>query len=267
MKYVAFLDILGFKSRLKELGQEESKRYISDFSGTVYSVFYGANKELIEGFIVSDSIVLNTTNTSNNSLRELIRVIDEICKKEFSNNSILIRGAIAKGNFESMPAVGLENLRKELIVGQAYVDAYIMESSVKTIGIILTKDVYEDMLDASIFTENIINENNNAYLYRTISLDFLLDLNNVSNFISLAKKAEWKEHYYNTIYFALQKESNDNKVDQLFENILDCICNNHPSENWRDVDIFIKNAFAEGVNTNFQKRFLRFIRSKIFRNT
>lgn len=265
LKYLAFLDILGFKARLKELGQTESERYISRFSSTVYSVFCGANKRLIEGFIVSDSIVLNTTDTSIQSLRELIRVIDEICKREFSSNSILIRGAIAKGNFESMPAVGLSNLRKELIVGQAYVDAYILESSVKTIGIILTQDVYEDMLDASINTESIINENNSAYLYRTISLDFLLDLNNVSNFISLAKEAEWKIHYYNTIYFALQNESNDNKVDQLFENILDCICSNQPSENSRDVDVFIKNAFTEGVNANFQKRFLRFIRSKIFK--
>lgn len=264
MKYVAFLDILGFKARLKELGQTESERYISRFSSTVYSVFCDANKRLIEGFIVSDSIVLNTKDTSKESLKELINVIDEICKREFSSNSILIRGAIAKGYFESMPAVGLSNLRKELIVGQAYVDAYKLESTIKTTGIILAQEVYEDMLEAGINTENIIDENDSTYLYRFITLDFLLDLYNVSNFISLAKESEWKQHYYNTRYFALQKERNDNKVNQLFENILDSICKYQPSENWRDIDIFIKNAFAEGVNANFQKRFLHFIRNKIF---
>ena len=44
-----------------------------------------------------------------------------------------------------MPARELKNLRKELIVGQAYVDAYLLENSVKTIGINLSKDVYDDL--------------------------------------------------------------------------------------------------------------------------
>ena len=32
MKYVAFLDILGFKQKLKGLNQKEAKTYINDFS-------------------------------------------------------------------------------------------------------------------------------------------------------------------------------------------------------------------------------------------
>lgn len=33
-KYVAFLDILGFKNKLKQLGQATAKQYISAFSST-----------------------------------------------------------------------------------------------------------------------------------------------------------------------------------------------------------------------------------------
>ena len=39
MKYVAFLDILGFKNKLKQLPQNEAKGFIGDFSSTVYSIF------------------------------------------------------------------------------------------------------------------------------------------------------------------------------------------------------------------------------------
>ena len=71
-----------------------------------------------------------------------------ICKDEFAQNGILLRGAIAKGEFDEMPAREMKNLRKELIVGQAYVDAYLLENSVKTIGINLSKDVYDDLQTA-----------------------------------------------------------------------------------------------------------------------
>ena len=43
MKYVAFLDILGFKSKLKKLSQIEAKNYIGNFSATVYSLFQNIN--------------------------------------------------------------------------------------------------------------------------------------------------------------------------------------------------------------------------------
>ena len=39
MKYVAFLDILGFKEKLRNLSQDEAKKYIGDFSEIVYSIF------------------------------------------------------------------------------------------------------------------------------------------------------------------------------------------------------------------------------------
>lgn len=265
LKYVAFLDILGFKKKLSELGQDRAKRYIANFSSTVYSVFQGTDRKLVEGFIVSDCIVLNTKNTNEFSLREIIETIVRICRNEFKENSILIRGAIAKGNFENMPAVELANLRKELIVGQAYVDAYLLEDKAKVSGIILTQEVYEDLSNINLDVDYIpFGKNDDTFLMRYMTLDFLLNNNHISRFIELAKESKWLPHYYNTLYLSLLNEKNDKKVDQLFENILTIISKHQPTENWREIDLFIQNAFSNDVESNFQKRFLRYIRGKLY---
>jgi hypothetical protein len=67
-----------------------------------------------------------------------------------------------------------------------------------------------------------------------------------------------------TIYFALKNESNDNKVEQLFDNILSLVCDDKPKENWRDLDIFIKNGFASNVMEAYKTRLLKYIRSHLF---
>lgn len=67
-KYVAFLDILGFKNKLESLDQNQAQKFISNFSRTVYNIFNSYsycseyNGKKIYGYIVSDSIILNTNN-------------------------------------------------------------------------------------------------------------------------------------------------------------------------------------------------------------
>ena len=263
MKYVAFLDILGFKNKLKN--QTQAIHYISDFSSTIYLSFYKHEQD-IDGYIVSDSVILSTNNAEPSSLHHLINLIDEICKNEFSQNGILSRGGISKGEFDRMPAEELQNLRKSLMVGEAYVNAYLLEDSVKNIGINVSSKVYQDLLNIN-ETKNIINEQigkNTHYIFRYLTLDFLLDPNNISRFVRLAKESDWIPHYYNALYFALINETNDKKIEQFFVNIENLICDNNPSENWRELDKFIKNAFAGDVLDNFQKRMLKHIRQKLF---
>lgn len=259
-KYVAFLDILGFKNKLGNITQNEAKQYIMQFSSVIYSVFQGVNN--INGYIVSDSVILYTDNTEGVSLIELIKVVEKICKTEFSLNGIIIRGAISKGEFDYVPAIELNNLQKQLIVGEAYVDAYLLESSIKTIGINLSQQVYEDLRNNN-HSINTIEEkidNNIHYVFRYITLDFLLDEKNLKRFIKLANESGWLPHYYNTIYFAMKLEKNDNKIEQVFLNIQKQVCDENPSENWRDLDLYIKNSFADGVIDEYKTRFLKHIR-------
>ena len=265
MKYVAFLDILGFKNIMKTLSQENAINYITDFSALVYSVFQ-KNYDNVKGHIVSDSVILYTNDSKDKSLISLIEIVNEICQMEFSVHGILIRGAIAKGEFDRIPAQGLSNLQKNLIVGQAYIEAYLLENTVKNIGISITREVYQDLenvdFNADITEEKIANEIH--YIFRYITSDFLLKKDNLRQFVKLAQKSNWLPHYYNTIYFALKKEDNNKKVEQIFDNIQSLVCEDNPNENWRKLDLYIKNSFAVDVIDEYKTRFLRHIRTRLF---
>ena len=63
MKYVAFLDILGFKNRIRGLKAEEAKDLIRAFSRTIFNIFKEKNSDSkINGYIVSDSVILYSNN-------------------------------------------------------------------------------------------------------------------------------------------------------------------------------------------------------------
>ena len=87
--YVAFLDILGFKGLLKSYSQRKAKNFIAESSSVIYSVFQRYNPDVVNGFIVSDSLVLHTNECNENALKEIVNLITEICQREFSENSIL----------------------------------------------------------------------------------------------------------------------------------------------------------------------------------
>lgn len=264
MKYVAFLDILGFKNKLKQLPQNQAKDFIGDFSSTVYKIFRNQPKKT-NGYIVSDSIVLSTNDASQTSLIELANVVETICQKEFSENGILIRGAIAKGEFDEMPAKELPHLQKKLMVGQAYVDAYLLEGAVKTVGINLSEEVYNDLknCDKSFDIVEETVEKKTHYILRYITVDYLLGENNIRQFVRLANESNWLPHYYNALYFALKRERYDKKVEQVFEKLLLLVCDNQPTDNWRALDVFIKNAFQPDVFDDYQMRFLKYIRKHL----
>ena len=262
-KYVAFLDILGFKKKLQQLNQDAAKQYISTFSATAYHEWEQLHPRLVEGHIVSDSFIIYTRDASCAALTELITIIDRICKKEFSENKILIRGAIAKGEFDHMPAMELSNLSKGLMVGQAYVDAYTMENAAKVAGLLLTEEVYTDIgeLDSSFECTEEKTSGAINYVMRYLDYEYLTQIENMRTYVELADSSNWLPHYYNTLYFAIKSERNTKKSTTIFESVLASI--GDPSEYWQQIDRFIKNAFDKDVMPGFQKRFLKYLREKI----
>jgi len=91
MKYVAFLDILGFKQKLKGLNQKEAKTYINEFSTTIANVWRSHSVDLINGYIVSDSVIIYSNDTSMKALQQMMTVIDDICKEVFKINTIQLK--------------------------------------------------------------------------------------------------------------------------------------------------------------------------------
>ncbi|MBE6775375.1 MAG: hypothetical protein E7543_04190, partial [Ruminococcaceae bacterium] len=104
MKYVAFLDVLGFKDKLGKMKQYEAAEFIGNFSTAAFRQWEIENISRLKGYIVSDSFVIYSDDNSCEALEEMVRVVTNICRKEFADNSILLRGAIAKGDFEKLEA-------------------------------------------------------------------------------------------------------------------------------------------------------------------
>lgn len=203
-KYVAFLDILGFKSKIKQIGQNKAREFIKRFSSAVYQEWVTGTTSEIEGFIVSDSFIINSRNATQLALGQLLDMVDIICKRLFFEYGIPVRGGIAKGEFDRAPVQHIPDLEKSLLVGQAYVDAYSLESSEKTIGLILSEAVYTDIdngcfdcIKSNCFKEQ--NSEGTSYILRYISIDYLLHSNNIESFTRIASDSEWMPHYYNTL--------------------------------------------------------------------
>lgn len=163
----------------------------------------------------------------------------------------------------------MPNLEKALIVGKSYVKAYELEGANKVIGINLSKEVYLDILEYDNqldrkstnwpkFKSQAIKygkKKDTYYLFKYITLDFLLKDNNLSQFVKLANQSNWLEHYYNTLSFALQKERGSKKKKELFVKIVQII--SESKEN--SLDLFIENAFKDGVEKRFKTYFLKHI--------
>ena len=269
MKYVAFLDVLGFKQLLKKYTQEQSENFIASLSSLLYRVWEerrAQESENIRGYIVSDSIIVYTENCSSDALKELIGYIIEVCNRAFVEQSILFRCGIAKGSFNHLKSYSFDNLQKGLIVGQAYVNAYLLEGKSKISALILEKSVADDIVEHTNYTVTHINKGSNEsqYVLKWADIDLLLNNNNLVNYVRIAAESDWLPHYYNTLYSFMYKSENGNKQNQVFENILEILSDQNRTQNYRDINKFIESVFSDDVQYEFRQMFLKFLRGKLF---
>ena len=268
MKYVAFLDVLGFKQTLKKLTQNEAEMYISSLSTLLYRTWEDREAQKsknINGYIVSDSIIVYTNNDKPSALIELLDYVLDVSKKAFVEQSVLFRCGIAKGEFNHLKAHSFENLQKGLIVGQAYIDAYLLEDQAKVSGIIVDESVANDIRE---HTQHIVEEfkgknDKVCYTLQWANIDLLLDYKNMKNYVELAQKSDWLPHYYNTLYLFMSGSNSGNKKTQVFENVIDIISNGDKGQNYKAIDKFIENAFKDDVESKFKQMFLRYLRGKL----
>lgn len=267
-KYVAFLDILGFKNTMKSLRQNEAENYILGFSSLLYNAWKDKGLDCdkgLKGFIVSDSVIIHTSNASLGSLQVLLDLIIEICRRCFSEKGIMMRCAISKGEYSHLDAISFDNLQKGLIVGEAYIDAIKMESSSKTSAIIVSKAVAQDVRELpngeySIYEEKQKDSANS--LIKWLSLDYLLSKENLEKFCNIATQSNWLPVYYNTLYLCFHRENNRKKRDQILYNIIS-ILSRLDESGYLVIDKFIQNSFDEAVNTHYQQMFIRFLRERL----
>lgn len=273
-KYVAFIDILGFKNWLKDNDQYEANKYIKKYANIVRTEWQKADTTGLSCIVVSDCVVVFSEDTEKNKLSKMISLTKEICIKMFEGTATLMRAAICKGHFEQIPHSDdrnyYDNYYENVFVGQAYVDAFLLEEKPKIAGISLSKEVYKDVcnffpaVESEVIPFDRNKETDSYYLIRFFTKEILYRSENMKQFVKQANSAEWLPHYYNIIYALLYKHSGDKDIiNDIIAAIRDL--DSKDSKN-RNIKRFIRNAFSENVEEKFREQFTTYLSNELISN-
>ena len=80
-----------------------------------------SKRNLVNGYIVSDSIILYTNSNGEKELIELINLVDSICKKEFAEKGI-------KLNFLQANLKVYKQFKNEFVAGLSIIDVMMFNS-------------------------------------------------------------------------------------------------------------------------------------------
>lgn len=146
IRYVAFLDLLGFKNITNEQDCAFIKAFFNDiellkfsFDAPMGTTVFG--KDLVEDAdftIMSDSIVIATEN-SNAGLAYLLFLCSTIQSRLLTSpaHPLLLRGGISCGNYYKL---------KSLSFGPAMTEAYLLENQANSPRVIIDPKIIEKMM-------------------------------------------------------------------------------------------------------------------------
>jgi len=269
MRYVAYIDTLGFKQRITSISHQEAVEVIRQFNQTVYNLWREFNlheDDTVKGRTFSDSIIIHTYNSSTQQLNKLLNFVIELYKISITNCDLPLRGGIALGDFDDLHAIEFDNLQKGLLVGTAFIDAYLLESSneIKGSRLLFGENVQNNIeLLKNFYTQKVKTgkEGNQIYEVKWGDLSYLTANNHVAlnKYIDLATKSKWLDHYFGTLETFLIKESPENKTE-IFISIIERLKGNYK---YNDLDNFIENYLKSESATYTKRSFLSFIRERL----
>lgn len=209
--YVAFMDLLGFKNRVKNSSCEEVAEIFDEIKNIFNKMVadengnrsYDADELKIK--IMSDSICVYLSTDIGNSLTIIIQVCAIFQAKMLSlNEPVLVRGGITRGSIYSS---------EDVIFGNGLTNAYLLESNnAKYPRIVIAKDTlnkYEKEYDLSHPYKPTISDLYKYYL--RIEDDMLYSLNYISIFESCFNDKKSKEKLLEQIQSVLDTTT-DNKI-------------------------------------------------------
>lgn len=138
-RLVAFLDILGF-SRMVLDGKDDDVEFLLNLIPDMMRTHKGSVlRDDLQVTIVSDSIILSVKATPENLIKDLfnICVIVGRIQHELALNGCYMRGGISVGKM-------VHDSKNNLIVGPAYINAYLLESQKSIVPrVIIGKEVVD----------------------------------------------------------------------------------------------------------------------------
>ena len=128
-RFVAFLDIMGFKDRVARTNHAQLLEQLTNFNREITSYIGKYKNSEIQLAQFSDSIVLFSNDTTSISLQTLAEVTRGIMQTAI-NLQIPMKGAIAQGKITC-------DIPKQLFFEQALIDAYLLEENINYYGILV----------------------------------------------------------------------------------------------------------------------------------
>ena len=269
MKYVAFIDTLGFKQKITTIPHEQAVEVIRQFNQSVYNLWQEMglhNDDTIRGRTFSDSLIIHSTGNSQIELEKIVNFLIRLYKVSITKSDLPLRGGLAVGNYEDISAIEFDNLQKGLIVGTAFIDAYLLESS---FGIKGSKLLFGEEINKSIQQNKLFNtkkvktdtKGNPIYELKWGDIEYLResDYKALNKYIELATKSKWIDHYYGTLETYLINESDSNKTE-IFNKIITVL---KAQYKYSDLDNFLENYLKSNSATYTKRSFLKYLRKKI----
>ncbi|MBZ9625598.1 hypothetical protein G9F71_022475 [Clostridium sp. FP2] len=162
-RFIAFIDILGFKNIVKNFNGN-----LDNLGNELFTLFQSSIKSSLDGKSVyiedkhnlnldddikvyqfSDSIVLYTENASEEALKKIILVLNRLLAQSILRGFPL-RGTLTKGEIYVNPPI---------VVGQSFIDAYEMECMQEWSGVIVENccfDLYKELSEELISNKRIV---------------------------------------------------------------------------------------------------------------
>jgi hypothetical protein len=116
-KYVAFIDVMGFKELVYKGNTDNLESYFSKITMELDGI--NNDKKDIESFLISDSIILIAPDSIYH-LRQLLTAIRRI-QNALLGRKTLVRGAVSFGEI-------YYNKDENIVVGKGFIKAYLLES-------------------------------------------------------------------------------------------------------------------------------------------
>ena len=122
--FVAFLDVLGFKSMINSKDLTKINKYFGIINSAISYLKDIPSKKSIGSIVISDSIILTAEHSEDEF--ENIEVLRHLCiavgliQQNLAIEGIWLRGAITYGDTYF-------NAKESQIVGPAYINAYLLE--------------------------------------------------------------------------------------------------------------------------------------------
>lgn len=250
-KFIAFIDILGFKNLIvtggegiiervvetieKSLG-EYKKRFILDPSVPDTDMMgYRVLDIDPKYYLMSDSIILTIDDDENNLFRFLLGIIT--IQKKFIESNIFVRGAVVKGDiFESEGSDGISNM----VFGPGGIEAIQMEARDPVYPrIVVSESVIESLkekyhkprvkseIGRELFRLIVLKDNNGILFIDYLSFEILVPLltegdskfitehkTNILKQLSASENLDTKERYKIRTKYLLLSEYHDYVMNQ-----------------------------------------------------